>query len=137
MDRIINGIVARVTGPMSFRFILQPLVAILLGIRDGLADARAGTPPFIYDFLFRPEDRRRDFASALKSLLYPIILGTILDCIAQYLIFKHVRLVPALLVGTLVMGVPYALARGVTNRIATLRQRGTEHHDAPKPAGRG
>jgi len=124
MDRIVQGIVARVTGPMSFRFMLQPAVAILLGVRDGLADAKAGTPPFIYDLLFSPKDRSRDLKSALKSLLKPIVVATILDCIAQYLIFKHVRLIPALLVGTLVMGLPYALARGITNRIATVRGRG-------------
>jgi hypothetical protein len=134
MDRIIEGIVARITGPLHFRFILQPVVAILLGIRDGLADARAGTPPFIYDLLLKPADRRRDLKSALKSLLTPIIVATILDCIVQYLIFKHIRLVPALIVGAFVMGVPYSLARGITNRIATHRRHKKAAQDAPKSA---
>jgi hypothetical protein len=31
----------RFTGPGRLRFILQPLMATLVGIRDGLADARA------------------------------------------------------------------------------------------------
>jgi hypothetical protein len=30
-----------------FRLILQPTLAIILGIRLGLADARAGHPPFL------------------------------------------------------------------------------------------
>ena len=37
----------RLTGPGRFRFILQPLVATLLGIRSGVADARAGRPPYL------------------------------------------------------------------------------------------
>ena len=36
---------ARFTGPGRLRFVLQPTVAILLGLRGGLADARAGRPP--------------------------------------------------------------------------------------------
>ena len=42
----------RLTGPGSFRFIFQPIVAILLGMRDGLLDARAGRPPYLYSLLF-------------------------------------------------------------------------------------
>src|SRR5437868_8007609 len=38
----------RLTGPGRFRFVLQPLMALVLGIRSGLADARAGRPPFLY-----------------------------------------------------------------------------------------
>lgn len=128
LERIVDGIVARVTGPLAFRFILQPAAAILLGIRDGLEDASAGHAPFIYGLLFKMEDRRRDFATALKSLLKPIIVATLIDCVAQYLIFKHIRLIPALAVGTFVMGLPYSIARGLTNRIATsLQRRGQPH----------
>ena len=34
----------RFTGPGRFRFILQPMFAILQGVRGGLADARGGKP---------------------------------------------------------------------------------------------
>ena len=37
----------RFTGPGRFRFILQPLVAILLRCRGGLGDARAGQRTFM------------------------------------------------------------------------------------------
>jgi hypothetical protein len=107
---------------MSFRFMLQPAVAMLLGIRDGKNDAKAGAPPFIFDLIFHPENRQRDFSSAMKSLVKPIIIATVLDLIAQYLIFQHVRFIPGLIVGTFVMGLPYSLARGITNRIITARK---------------
>jgi hypothetical protein len=38
----VGGLLARLTGPMHFRLIVQPLVGIGLGIRDGLRDAKAG-----------------------------------------------------------------------------------------------
>lgn len=120
---IIDRFFARLTGEMSFRFILQPLVAITLGIRDGILDAKAGTPPFIYNVIFKPENRRAHLKSALHSLLKPITIGIILDAIAQYLIFDHVRVLGAVIVGTCIMGIPYALARGLTNRFVSLRRK--------------
>jgi len=44
----------RFTGPGNFRFILQLLVAILMGLRSGLADAKAGNPPFLLAFSLLP-----------------------------------------------------------------------------------
>jgi hypothetical protein len=120
---VIDRLVARLTGPMAFRFILQPTVAILIGIRDGKQDARAGTSPFLYGLLFNPTGRRAQLGNAAKSLTMPVIVGTVLDGIAQYLIFGQIRPGTALLVGLLVMGVPYTVSRGFTNRITTMRQK--------------
>ena len=127
---VLDKIAERLTGAMSFRFMLQPAIAIILGIRDGLMDAKAGTPPFIADLIFYPKDRKRQLKSAFHRLLTPIIVATVLDAIAQHLIFGHINPVGALIVGTFVMGIPYALARGITNRIATgLRNRKGETTD--------
>lgn len=110
---------ARLHGPMSMRFLLQPLVAIALGIKDGIKDAKSGTPPFIYDLVFIPKDRKRQLKSALQSLLKPIIVAIILDAVVQFLMFRFVWPGAAIIVGVFIMGLPYALARGVTNRIMT------------------
>ena len=50
-------LLARLSGPGRMRFILQPTVAIVLGARDGVKDARAGLPPFIWALLFRRHGR--------------------------------------------------------------------------------
>ncbi len=121
-SKFLDDMAARLTGAMSFRFILQPTVAVILGIKDGLKDAKAGTPPFVFDLLFHPKNRRRNLKSAFRRLLVPIIVGTVLDAIAQYLIFKQIHPLPAVMVGAFVMGVPYSVARGLTNRIATARR---------------
>ncbi len=119
LQTIVERVIARVTGPLSMRFMLQPLMATMLGIRDGRLDAKAGNPPFVMEVLFHPADRKKALRSALKSLLTPIVLGSVLDAVAQYLIFHQVRPFWALVVGTLVIGLPYSAARGLTNRIVT------------------
>lgn len=115
---IIDRLAARLTGPMNFRFILQPVVAIGLGIRDGRLDAKARTPPFVVDVLFGFENRREYIVSALKNLTKPVLLGVVMDAIVQHQIFGHVRPLDALIVGAGVIGLPYALARGLANRAA-------------------
>lgn len=136
-SQFLEDIVARLTGPMSFRFFLQPTVAIVLGIRDGIKDAKLGTPPFVYDVVFRREDRKAALKGALKRLTTPIIVGTLLDAIAQYLIFKQIRPLPALMVGAFVMGVPYSLARGVSNRITSaIRAKSATPVDGAGSTGR-
>jgi hypothetical protein len=39
VSRFFGNFVERVTGPLRFRLILQPLIAIFLATRDGLAMA--------------------------------------------------------------------------------------------------
>ncbi len=128
-SEFLDDMVARIAGPMSFRFIIQPMVAVILGIRDGRLDAKAGTPPFIYNVIFKKEHYRRQFRNALHSLFTPVIVGIALDAIAQYLIFKHIRPLPALLVGTFIMGVPYSFSRGISNRIFSgiMRKKEASH----------
>jgi hypothetical protein len=124
--QILEHLVARLTGPMHFRLILQPLVAIALGIRDGLKDARAGRPPFVTDLIVRPEGRKRQLKQALKAISKPLIIAIILDAVAQYLMLGTIYPGAAVFVGVVIMAVPYSLARGLTNRIASSRKRAIE-----------
>lgn len=126
MNPFIENLIApfpRLTGPMAFRFVMQPLVALCLGIRDGLKDSKSGTPPFIFDLVFTPKNRALQLKSAWKTLMIPIFVGVALDAVAQYLIFRSVRLIPAIIVGTLIMGIPYSLARAAANRLASMRKK--------------
>src|SRR5215470_7898532 len=42
LTRFWSELVGRVHGPFSFRFLLQPLMAMLYATRDGIVDARQG-----------------------------------------------------------------------------------------------
>ncbi len=116
----------RFAGPMWFRFIMQPTVAIVLGIRDGRKDARAGRAPFVWDLIVRPEGRKRQLKRALRSLIKPLIVAIVMDGVVQYLMLQAVYPAATVFVGVMILGVPYSLARGLTNRIASARIKAAE-----------
>ena len=64
-ERFFEDMVARLSGPGRFRFILQPLVAIMLGTRDGVKDARVGSCRFLWGLIFRKELRPHCCGTAL------------------------------------------------------------------------
>ncbi|MCE5198071.1 MAG: hypothetical protein ABFD54_13205 [Armatimonadota bacterium] len=117
---IAEGFVRRLGGFGRMRLFIQPIFAIALGIRDGLHDAKEGEPPYLIGILFHAERRRVLISSTMKNILIPFIIGVILDLISQYFIFQRVRIIAAIFVGFLLIGLPYSIARGVTNRIVTL-----------------
>jgi hypothetical protein len=108
----------RFTGPGRLRFILQPMFAILLGVRGGLDDAKAGTPPYLFGLLFHAGHRRellRSGAAAVETLL---AMGIILDVVFQLIIYHAVHPGSALVVGPILICLPYALSRALTTRLA-------------------
>lgn len=111
---------ARFTGPGRLRFILQPTVAMFLGLRGGVADARAGRPPYVRGLLFDPLHRREYVRTGLATIRDLVAVGIILDVVAQFLIFQRVHPGAALLIGPLLITAPYAFTRAVTNRLARL-----------------
>lgn len=117
LQTVIDELAARISaGPMQFRLIMQPTMAICLGIRDGGRDADAGTKPFIWALLTESGTRGTLMKSALRRLALSIVVATVIDALVQYLMFGHVRPLMAVIVGTLLMGLPYSTARGLWNR---------------------
>jgi|SRR5215475_2505606 len=121
-----EDIVARLSGPGRLRFILQPAVAIFLGLRDGMKDARLGHAPFLWALLFHQERRSDLFRSAIGSLRNLTALAILMDVISQALIFRQVRPGAALLVGPVLIGIPYGLTRAFANRLARRMARSSE-----------
>jgi hypothetical protein len=108
----------RFTGPGRFRFLLQPTLAIVFGVRGGLADAKAGSPPYLFGLLFAGGHRRemlRDGAAAIRNLL---AAGIIMDLLFQMVLYRSVHPGAALLIGPIFICGPYALSRALANRVA-------------------
>jgi len=124
-DQFFKDILARLTGPGRLRFIFQPTVAIILGARGGMKDASAGLPPFLWALIFHKEHRRELLRSTLASVRNLVAIAILLDLVSQFLIFHEVRPGAALVVGPVLIGVPYALSRAISNRIC--RQKITEN----------
>lgn len=108
----------RITGPFHFRFIIQPLIAIILGIRDGRRDAILGRQPYVLNILMDKGNRKKNLRNGLKSIAKPLIVGIFLDAIIQVYLFNSLKLLGAVIVGIVAIGLPYALARGLLNRFA-------------------
>jgi hypothetical protein len=107
---------------MNLRFIVQPIIAAILGIRAGIHDARQATPPFIWSLCARPSGWKLQLKQAREQLVIPLVVAIVLDGIVQYLLFQRIRFLGAVVLGTILMGLPYSLARGVTNRIVSARR---------------
>jgi len=110
----------RIAGPGAFRFVVQPLVATFLGTRDGVRDARAGREPYLRTLLLRRSERRALLRSALLSISNLILIAILLDAIFQWVIFRRVYPAAALLIGPLLICVPYSVARSLANRGAKI-----------------
>lgn len=113
----------RLTGPGRFRFLLQLLVATLLGIRSGVADARAGRPPYLLG-LVTDRRRRRELArDGLATVANLLLMGVLLDAVFQWVILGVSHSGAALVVGPVLIAGPYAVARALANRVARVRSR--------------
>jgi hypothetical protein len=114
----LEDIPERLSGPGRFRFVLQPLLAIILGIRSGLTDAGAGRPPFLSGMIFHRKLRSELIKSAFTTLINLLLMGILMDSIFQWVIFGTSYPGAALVVGPLLTLVPYIITRALTNRFA-------------------
>ena len=118
LTRIFENLIDRVSGPMKFRLILQPLMAIIFAVRSGLKDAKGGRPAYFWA-LFTDSAHRRDMVrDGWKSVGRVYILAVVIDVIYQLIVFRWVYPVEALLVAAILAFIPYLLIRGPIIRIA-------------------
>jgi hypothetical protein len=110
----------RLTGPGRLRFVLQPLIAIVLGCRSGLADARGGHQPFIYRLVTDSGNRNDLLRSGLSVVGNLVAMGIVLDTVAQFLIYGLVHPGAAIVLGPVLVCFPYAVSRALVNRISQL-----------------
>jgi hypothetical protein len=107
----------RFTGPGRLRFILQPMVAIFLGIRGGLADAKAKNPPYLFRLFFGTGRRRELLRSGVAAIRNVVAVGIILDVVFQMVLYHSVHPGAALVVGSILICFPYVLSRSLTTRL--------------------
>ena len=119
-DRVWNNLTGRVVGPMKFRLFLQPTMALIAAIRDGIKDARTGRSPYFFTVLSRPQERMARVNEGLVSTGRTIMLSLIVDAIYQLKVFKTFYPGEALATAILLAFVPYVLLRGPIARIARL-----------------
>ena len=110
-------IIELLSGPGNLRFVVQPLIAILLAIRDGRNDAKSGTPAFLAEMVSGSGPRGATLKVSMKATLMPFSVAVILDSILQIIIFDVWRLQWALVVGLFLVGIPYVVVRSISNSL--------------------
>lgn len=112
-----EGIVRDLTsGKGQLRFLIQPIVAIVLGARLGVADAREHQPPFLFRLL-KGGGSRALFEHSLSDVVVPLGVGIVIDGVLQHYTLGVVRPLHAVVVGLALVWLPYAIARALVNRV--------------------
>ena len=117
----VEGVMARIDGPMRLRLVLQPLVVIFFAIRDGRRDAWEQKFPYLYALLTEPAGRRDMLRSGWESIGKVFIFAIVLDTVFQFLVFHVYRPLGALVVGIILAIVPYLALRGLVTRLIRRR----------------
>jgi hypothetical protein len=112
----------RLFGPGRFRFLLQPTMAVVLGVAAGRSDARAGRPPYLWVLAFGGHGRGGLYRSAFEDVASLLLAGILVDSVCQWLILGASYPGAALVVGPVLIAAPYAVARALANRVAAARE---------------
>jgi hypothetical protein len=121
LDRFWKDLTARPGGPMTFRFILQPIMAAIAALHDGLKDARLGRTPYFWSILHEPNERAARLNEGVIATARIILLGLAMDAIYQYKVLDTFYPGEAVLVALLLALLPYIVLRGPIARIAGRR----------------
>jgi hypothetical protein len=113
-----ENLVGRLGGPMTFRFLVQPAVAIIFAIRAGLKDARENEPPFLWALLSIPGSRQERLRQVWKDVGKVFVVALILDSIYQVMVHAGIFTLELLITATLLALVPYLVSRGLVTRIS-------------------
>ena len=109
----------RVGGPMTFRIILQPTMAVLLATIAGLKDARENRPPYLWTIITDPSQRVDLIRQGWKATARVFILAIVMDVIYQLIMVRWVYPMELLIVAIVLAVLPYLLIRGPVNRLAS------------------
>jgi hypothetical protein len=120
LERIVRDLFARLDGPLHFRFIVQPLMATIFAVIDGVKDAKAGRSPYFWALLSTPERRKALVKEGWKSVGKIFILAVILDAVYQLKVHSTVYAGELLIVAFVLAIVPYLVLRGPINRLVRI-----------------
>lgn len=122
-------LVGRLNGPMSLRFVLQPIIAAAFAIRAGVRDAGASKAPYLWTVISDARERRTLLRSGWRDVGNVFVMAAVLDGIYQIGVLRFFYPVQMLLVAAVLAFIPYVVTRGVAARIsrAYRRRNGLQH----------
>src|SRR4051794_11566822 len=90
LNRVLENLVGRLTGPMQFRLVLQPLTAGIFAVRAALHDAKLGRPAYFWDLLVTPDHRQQLLHEGWKDVGRVFLLALVIDVVYQTAVMRWV-----------------------------------------------
>ena len=118
LSRIWQDLSGRIDGPLSFRFILQPLMAIFFATRDGIQDAKRNDPAYFSALVTDPEHRAQRLRRGWKSVGRVFCFAILMDVVYQILVLRRIYPTEILIVAVALAIIPYVALRGPVRRAA-------------------
>jgi hypothetical protein len=116
--RVWLNLLDRPGGPMTFRIILQPFMATIAALLDGIKDAKSGRSAYFWTLLTNSLERGERLREGLLSTARIILLGLGIDAVYQLVVLKTFYPGEAVIVAVVLCFLPYLLLRGPVARIA-------------------
>ncbi|MCF7752163.1 hypothetical protein KQ945_15485 [Bacillus subtilis subsp. subtilis] len=120
LTRFWTDMIERADGPMTFRFFLQPTMALIAALTDGIKDARHGRQPYAWLLAHSSSQaRRQGWREGVTATARILLLGVAMDVIYQFRVFGRFKYPLESFVIAVVLGfLPYLVLRGPITRIA-------------------
>src|SRR5262245_58452044 len=103
---------------MTFRLIIQPLVAACFAVRAGWNDAQQGQIPYGWEIISNPVNRRELLRNGWKDIAKIFVAAIVIDLVYQILELRWFHPEEALIVAAILALVPYWVLRSLTNRVS-------------------
>jgi hypothetical protein len=116
--RFVDNMLDRVSGPMKFRLVLQPIMAMFFAARAGIKDAKVGNPPYFWSLITDPSSRSLMLKDGWKDVGRVFLLALAMDVVYQIIVSRFVYPGEAITVAFVLAIMPYLLLRGLVTRIA-------------------
>jgi hypothetical protein len=121
LERFFENLLGRLTGPMQFRLVLQPLMALCFAARAGLRDAKSGREAYFWSLFGSTHAYKRVLLrEGWQDVGRIFLLAIIIDGIYQLLTVHWFYPLETLVVAIILAFVPYLLLRGGFTRLGRL-----------------
>jgi hypothetical protein len=98
LARFVENMTGRLTGPLHFRFLMQPAMAAILAIRSGIQDARDGRPPYFWAMFTDPANAGKLLHDGWQAVAHIFVIAVTMDVVYQLVILRWVYVLETLLV---------------------------------------
>lgn len=124
-----SELLARDSGPMHVRLLLQPLMATFIAIRSVRRDLREHCRLFAWKFAVDSADRRELAAQLRRDVGKLFVVAIVLDVVYQLMVLRWFYPIQSLIVATTLAFVPYMLVRGAASLMVRRQEQRNSSED--------